>query len=52
MKGVVLLINEPPNNKRVIVFKYTPLDIKQTNKITQASLYRSSQQRAPRLEQT
>ena len=30
MKGIVLLINEPPNNRRV-VFKYCPLDLKSPN---------------------
>ncbi len=33
MKGIVLLINEPPNNRKFVVYKYTPLDTKQTNKL-------------------
>ena len=33
MKGIVLLINEPPNNRKVVVYKYTPLDSKQSNKL-------------------
>ena len=33
MKGIVLLINEPPNNRKVDVYKYTPLDSKQSNKL-------------------
>jgi hypothetical protein len=31
MKGIVLLINEPPNNRKFVVYKYTPLDTKQPN---------------------
>ena len=32
MKGIVLLINEhPPNNRTHVVFKYNPLDNKQSH---------------------
>jgi len=33
MKGIVLLINETPNNRKFVVYKYAPLDRKQPNKI-------------------
>ena len=34
MKGIILLINEqPPNNRTHVVFKHTPLDPKQSHRL-------------------